>query len=76
MDKKHKMGKHMSPREALYTLILELGPIPRTNRDDNITPKEARIRDAIRILQEVIQPECLISQPENILSEKESPPSK
>jgi hypothetical protein len=47
----------MSPREALYTIILELGPIPRTNRDDNITPKEARIRDAIRILQEMIQPE-------------------
>ena len=52
------MDNHdMSPREALYTIILELGPIPRTNRDDNITPKEARIRDAIRILQEMIQPE-------------------
>ena len=44
----------MSPREALYTLVLELGPIPNTNRNDNITPKEARIRDAIRVLQEII----------------------
>jgi hypothetical protein len=45
---------HMSPREALYTLVVELGPIPSTNRSDNITPKEARIRDAVRILQEEI----------------------
>ena len=44
----------MTPREALYTIVLELGPIPRTNRDDNITPKEARIRDAVRVLQDVI----------------------
>jgi hypothetical protein len=54
------MDNHdMSPREALYTIILELGPIPRTNRDDNITPKEARIRDAIRVLQDQIKPESL-----------------
>ena len=59
----------MSPREALYTIVLELGPIPNTNRNDNITPKEARIRDAIRVLQEIIQPEYM-------KSEKESPPSK
>ena len=48
------MDKQMTPREALYTIVLELGPIPRTNRDDNITPKEARIRDAVRVLQDVI----------------------
>ena len=46
--------RNMTPREALYTICLELGPMPNTNRDDNITPKEARIRDAIRVLQEVI----------------------
>lgn len=51
----HKMFKHkMSPREALYTLVLELGPIPRTTRDDNITPKEARIRDSVRVLQDLV----------------------
>lgn len=44
----------MSPREALYTLVLELGPVPRTTRDDNITPKEARIRDSVRVLQDLV----------------------
>lgn len=48
------MENKMTPREALYTLVVELGPIPRTNRDDNITPKEARIRDAVRTLQDLI----------------------
>ena len=49
------MDNHrMSPREALYTLVLELGPIPRTTRDDNITPKEARIRDSVRVLQDLV----------------------
>ena len=55
----------MTPREALYTLVLELGPIPRTNRDDNITPKEARIRDAVRVLQDVILVENRDSEPSN-----------
>ena len=46
--------KKMTPREALYYICLELGPQPRTNRDDNLTYKEARLRDSIRALQNFI----------------------
>ena len=46
--------KKMTPREALYYIILELGPVPETLRDDNITAKEARLRDSIRALQNFI----------------------
>jgi hypothetical protein len=44
----------MTPREALYYICLELGPPAQTNRDDNITDKEARLRDAIRTLQNFV----------------------
>ena len=43
----------MTPREALYYVCLELGP-PQTNRDDNLTKKEVRLRDAVRTLQNFI----------------------
>jgi len=43
----------MTPREALYNICLELGP-PQTSRDDNLTPKETRLRDSIRALQNFI----------------------
>ena len=46
--------KKMTPREALYNICVELGPVPQTNRDDNITFKEARLRDSIRALQNFI----------------------
>ena len=46
--------KKMTPREALYYICLELGPTAQTNRDDNITDKEARLRDAIRTLQNFV----------------------
>ena len=45
----------MTPREALYHLCLELGPIPQTKRGDNLTPKEERLRDAITALKECIE---------------------
>jgi len=45
------MKTKMTPREALYYICLELGPPVQTNRDDNITAKEARLRDAVRTLQ-------------------------
>ena len=48
------MKKKMTPREALYHICLELGPVARTNRDENITAREAKIRDAIRALQNFI----------------------
>ena len=45
--------KKMTPREALYYICLELGPA-QTLRDDNLTPKEVRLRDSIRALQNFI----------------------
>lgn len=44
----------MTPREALYWLCVELGPVPTTNRDDNLSYKQVRLRDAVRTLQDLI----------------------
>lgn len=44
----------MTPREALYWLCVELGPVPTTNRDDNLSIKQIRLRDAVRTLQDLI----------------------
>jgi hypothetical protein len=44
----------MTPREALYHLCLELGPIAKTNRDDNLSYKETVLRDSVRVLQDLI----------------------
>jgi hypothetical protein len=47
--------KQMTPREALYYICLELGPsVPQTQRDDNLSSKEKRLRDSIRALQNFI----------------------
>ena len=46
--------KKMTPREALYHICLEMGPIAKTNRDDNLTHREVMLRDAIRTLQNFI----------------------
>ena len=48
------MKKKMTPREALYFICLQMGPVAQTNRDDNITHREAKLRDAIRTLQNFI----------------------
>jgi hypothetical protein len=45
--------KKMTPREALYNICIELGPA-QTIRDDNLSPKEVRLRDSIRTLQNFI----------------------
>ena len=45
--------KKMTPREALYNLCVELGP-SRTERNDNLTPRETRLRDSVRALQNFI----------------------
>jgi len=42
----------MTPREALYHIVMELGPLPETLRDDNI--KEAQLRDSVAILKELV----------------------
>lgn len=44
----------MTPREALYYICLHLGPSAATNRDDNITEAEGRLRDSIRTLQNFV----------------------
>jgi len=44
----------MTPREALYFICLELGPTAITTRNDNITHREAKLRDSIRTLQNFI----------------------
>ena len=44
----------MTPREALYHIVVELGPVPQTNRDDNLSPKEIKLRDSVRCLKELI----------------------
>ena len=44
----------MTPRQALYHLCIELGPIARTNRDDNLSYKETVLRDSVRVLQDLI----------------------
>ena len=44
----------MTPREALYHLVMELGPVPQTKRDDNLTPKEATLRDSVNTLKDLI----------------------
>ena len=46
--------KRMTPREALYNLCLVLGPIPQTNRNDNLSAAEVRLRDSVRALQNFI----------------------
>jgi len=47
--------RKMTPREALYYICLELGPLPMTKRYDNITHREAKLRDAVRTLQNFIE---------------------
>jgi hypothetical protein len=50
---KRKNMKKMTPREALYYICVELGPA-QTLRNDNLTEKEIRLRDAIRTLQNFV----------------------
>mgnify|MGYP000138184289 CR=1 FL=1 len=45
----------MNAREALYTLCLEVGPMPTTNRSDNLSAQETRLQQAVRVLQDFIE---------------------
>ena len=47
--------KPMTPREALYHICLMLGPVPQTDRSDNLSPKEMKLRDSVRALQNFIE---------------------
>jgi len=44
----------MTPREALYNLVVALGPLPSTKRDENLSLDEIKIRDSVEILKELI----------------------
>ena len=44
----------MTPREALYNICITLGPIPQSNRNENLSYDEVRLRDSIRALQNFI----------------------
>ena len=43
----------MTPRDALYNIVVKLGP-PKTLRDDNLSPDEVRLRDSVKVLQDFI----------------------
>ena len=47
--------KRMTPREALYHVVLSLGPIPETSRGDNLSAAEEKLRDSVRALQNFIE---------------------
>jgi len=47
--------KRMTPREALYNVVLSLGPIPSTERNENLSAAEVRLRDSVRALQNFIE---------------------
>lgn len=51
----------MTPREALYHLSMALGPVPITTRDDNISPQESIVRDAMTTLLAWVDAEVLPS---------------
>ena len=44
----------MTPREALYHLVMEMGPVPKTLRDDNLSPKEIVLRESVSTLQTLV----------------------
>jgi len=49
------MTSKMNAREALYTLCIELGPVPITKREDNLAPNEARLKQAVDVLRTYIE---------------------
>ena len=44
-----------SSREALYNIVMALGPVSKTKRDDNTNYEESKIRDSVEFLQEFIE---------------------
>jgi hypothetical protein len=44
----------MTPREALYNVVLELGPRPTTKRLDNVSVEEAKLTESIEVLRTLI----------------------
>jgi hypothetical protein len=44
----------MHPREALYNLVLALGPMPTSNRDDNLSPNELKMKESVDTLKQLV----------------------
>jgi hypothetical protein len=44
----------MTPRQALYNLVLALGPRPTTKRVDNVSVEEAQLAESIELLRKLI----------------------
>jgi len=44
----------MTPREALYNLVLALGPMPATKRDDHLSPDELKVRESVDTLKQLV----------------------
>ena len=60
----------MTPREALYHLIIELGPVPQTMRNENLSPKEIRLRDSVEVLQDLIQTAAENTKPRHLSEDR------
>jgi len=44
----------MHPREALYNLVVALGPMPSTKRDDNLSADELKMRESVDTLKQLV----------------------
>ncbi len=44
----------MTPREALYNLVLALGPMPATKRDDHLSADELKMRESVDTLKRLV----------------------
>lgn len=44
----------MNPTEALQTIVDQLG-VPQTKRDDNLSPDQVKLRNSVKILEELVK---------------------
>ena len=44
----------MTPREALYNLVVALGPRPTTKRDEHLSSDELKIRESVDTLKRLV----------------------
>ena len=61
----------MTPRQALYNVVLELGPRPTTKRPDNVSVGEAQLTESIEILRKLIDDAEALEDVVNNIDQKE-----
>ena len=61
----------MTPRQALYNLVLELGPRPATTRPDNVSVEESELTESIEILRKLIDDAEALEVVVNNIDQKE-----